>query len=192
MKTAATGLIMLLSLSSTCWSRIGETRDEAIKRYGAPQAKQHSEPADEELFFNFDGWTIWVTLFRGRSVQEWYRKTTAPPAGGRGLRGELSEASVDLCLAANSAGREWKPVQKVRVQREMREVGSSEHLERLLKVWSLDDGSRFAAYLRAVQGTWDSPEGYVDTVIILSREWDDYLKTLEDKQRNEALKKSGL
>lgn len=192
MKTATAAIIMLLSLSGTCWSRIGETRDEVIKRYGTPRPQEYFRPADEELLFNFDGWTIIVTLFKGRSVQEWYRKTTPAPAGGPGLRGELFQESVDLCLGANSAGQEWKPLQKVRVHREMRDVGSSENLERLLKAWSLNDGSRFAAYLRAVQGTWDRPQGYVDTVIIFSREWDDYLKVLENKQRNDALKKSGL
>lgn len=103
MKTATAAIIILWSLSGTCWSRIGETRDEVIKRYGTPRPQEYPKPADEELLFHFDGWTIIVTLFRGRSVQEWYRKTTTTPTGG--VRGELSQASVDLCLGANSAGQ---------------------------------------------------------------------------------------
>ena len=79
-----------------------------------------------------------------------------------------------------------------RVRQRERDIGSSVDFERLQSAWRLADGSRYAAQMRAVEGNWQQPSGFHDTLIIYSRDWDDHLKSVEEEARGEAVKKSGL
>jgi hypothetical protein len=197
MKTTIVALITILSLSQTCWSRIGETRDEIIKRYRAPKMGRAQPPAEELLYFSFNGFSITVTLVAGRSVQEKYLRTEPDFFGNSPT--PLPQASVDLFLGVNAAGKHWKPVQSSRVDsidNKLHQVGSSPEIgTQLLKAWSLEDASGFSSLIRITEHHADDAQKAPhvwDELRVWSGDWDKRVQAYEDERRNKDIKKSGF
>jgi hypothetical protein len=83
--------LLLLGLSVTSFARIGETMDEAVKRYG--EVVHHGNIHGEEVYsFTKNGFNILAHFHGGKIDRILYRRES---------RGKLSDEEIDTFLRAN-------------------------------------------------------------------------------------------
>jgi hypothetical protein len=118
-------------LSSTGWTRIGETLEDCIKRYGQPvgegplnQSVDHSEAVN--YGFSKSGLICLITFYEGKAVEIWFTREDAQrPIIGR---------AAEILLTANGGGLDWEEQQDE---------------QSLLKAWKTKDGSMLAEVTRS-------------------------------------------
>jgi hypothetical protein len=90
-KNAFVSSLLLFGLSVTSFARIGETMDEAVKRYG--EVVHHGNIHGEEVYsFTKNGFNILAHSHGGKIDRILYRRES---------RGKLSDEEIDTFLRAN-------------------------------------------------------------------------------------------
>ena len=87
--------LLLLGLSVTSFARIGETMDEAVKRYG--EVVHHGNVHGEEVYsFTKNGFNILAHFYEGKIDRIIYSKES---------RGKLTDEEINTFVRANNHGR---------------------------------------------------------------------------------------
>jgi len=106
------------------YARINETRQECIARYGQPVA------ADNEthlLVFMKGSFLIGINFFEDKADKILFRKVTQDILE----KGEeISDDEIQILLKANGAGKEWRKIKTISIDRQ----------------WITNDGSIYAKY----------------------------------------------
>jgi hypothetical protein len=98
MKKLFASSVLLLGLSVVSFARIGETMDEAVKRYG--KVMHHATIGGEELYsFKKNGFDIEVHFHEGKIDHIRYGKESGE---------KLTPEEIDTLLKANNGGRPMK------------------------------------------------------------------------------------
>lgn len=85
-------------------ARIGETPEEAEKRYGAPVKKETLRGLPCYLYQK-SGFTLGFVFYNGKAAQMYVRKSEKDQLD-RPL--EISDLELNLILKTNSGGKEWE------------------------------------------------------------------------------------
>ncbi|HUB68617.1 MAG TPA: hypothetical protein VL981_14120 [Candidatus Methylacidiphilales bacterium] len=109
MNTAIWVVFFIIGAISPVWARLGENTDQLIARYGTPlasheQARQATNPSLTFLLFQRTGYEIRVSLSRGFSVAESFKKLNGAP---------LSTRECRILLADNAQGYPWEAPQVI-------------------------------------------------------------------------------
>lgn len=101
------GAALVVLTYSTASARIGETLEQCIKRYGAPDSEPEPndmEPSATDYYFSHAGRTLKIIFYRGSAVSFYAYPNSARP---------LNESEVQQMLEQNRT-TSWKKVEAVR------------------------------------------------------------------------------
>src|SRR6516225_3863023 len=94
-----TVLLFLWGVANICQARIGDTLEEAIKRYGKVVKK---ESADEFAMFKEPPYYITAHFHDGKTDAIAYVKTEP------GTKGAFSDREIEMLLRINGNGQTWE------------------------------------------------------------------------------------
>ncbi len=104
MKIALPAFLLIMTVTTPAWARLGETPDQLVARYGQPLSEDDQKGAGDKVpqakvVFNKNGFGIEVIITDGISVEETYRKLNGDP---------FSIGEVRTLLGDNSQGHDWE------------------------------------------------------------------------------------
>ena len=95
-------VLTLLVLSAPAYARLGETRGQCDKRYGAPVAKEGPDRYGQEcVTYAKQGFHIMIWFYRTKAVTVKYEKPL------RGKRVAFTNEDIDALKKANGNGKSW-------------------------------------------------------------------------------------
>ena len=93
--------LLLLGVGNICQARIGDTLDQAVKRYGKPV---HKAASNEFVMFKEGSYYVTVHFHDGKTDAINYAKVGFETPARRGF----SDDEVEMLLKINGNGQAWK------------------------------------------------------------------------------------